>query len=98
MCKCKIGECVYANSQNVKTRIIECEKYGLVQPKKTCKEFVQFVEIDEEDTDVNISRDAHVKCPDCGTINDLYDIPSDEYIDVTCEECCTRFMCMYYYD
>lgn len=98
MCKCKLGECAYARCQNVVTGIIECEKLGQVKPKNKCDEFVQFVEIDEEDTDINYSWDAHVKCPYCGVINDLYDIPSDEYINVTCEECGTRFMCMYYYD
>lgn len=98
MCKCKIGECVYAQRQDVSTGIITCGKLGDIKPIKGCDEFVQFVEIDEKDTDLNISHDAHVKCPHCGVINDLYDIPYDEYIDVTCEECGTRFMCMYYYN
>lgn len=98
MCKCKIGECVYAQCQNVATGIITCEKLGDIKPKKECDEFIQFVEIEEEHTNIYISRDAYVNCPHCGVINDLYDIPSDEYINVTCEECGTRFMCMYYYD
>lgn len=98
MCKCKIGECVYAQCQNVNAGIISCEKLGDIKPKKECEEFIQFVEIDEEDTDINYSRDAHIKCPKCSVINDLYDIPSDQYIEVVCEECGTKFMCMYYYD
>lgn len=69
-----------------------------VHMKKICKEFVQFVEINEEDTDVEYSRNAHVKCPNCSFINELYDIPYDEYIEVICEECQTKFICEYYYD
>ena len=97
MCKCKIGECVYARCQHI-DGIIECEKFGEIIPKNKCNEFIQFVEIEEEDTEVNYSRDAHVKCPKCSTINDLYDIPYDKYIEVTCEECGTKFICEYYYD
>lgn len=98
MCKCEVGECVYAKCEHIDTGIIECEKEGNVIPKRKCDEFVQFVEINDDDTTDNYSKDAHIKCPKCNAVNDLYDIPFDEYIEVICEECGNKFICEYYYD
>lgn len=91
MCKCEIGQCVHACCFTQATGILKCEKFGEINPKKECEEFVQYIELDNENIDTYSKTDIHVKCLKCGEVYDEYDIEYEKQYIVECEECGTKF-------
>lgn len=95
MCKCEIGKCAYAVSQLLDGKI-NCSIRGATVPLKRCSDYVSLVEIE----DININKiaivNAKVNCPICNSTIELNNIEIDKMVEITCTNCETIFMCIYY--
>lgn len=91
MCICKIGKCNNACMFTPSTGILKCSVFGDIKPKKECEEFIEYIDLDNENIETYSRTDIHINCPKCGADYDEYDIEYEKKYIVECDECGAKF-------